>query len=122
MNRVLATLLVIVSSMRLGATDANRLTYLDTPDPFYPHLNFPKLITPQWVGETNVDAVVVLAIDDMRDTAEYERFLRPILSRLKKIDNRAPVSIMTCEVNPKDPQLQSWLKEEIGRASCRERV
>ena len=28
--------------------------------------SFPKLITPQWVGEDGVEAVVVLAIDDMR--------------------------------------------------------
>lgn len=114
MNRVLATLLLVLSCVHLGATDANRLTYLDNPDPFYPHVNFPKLITPQWVGESNVDAVVVLAIDDMRDPAEYERFLRPILNRLKKIDGRAPVSIMACNVKPNDPQLQSWLKEGVS--------
>src|SRR5437867_11423581 len=35
----------------------NRLTYLDENDPFYPGRDFPKLTTPQWVGETNVEAV-----------------------------------------------------------------
>jgi hypothetical protein len=96
------------------ATPGNRLAYLDELDPYYPHAKFPKLITPQWVGEPDVDAVVILAIDDMRDPKKYETFLRPILNRLKKIDGRAPVSIMTCNVDPQDPQLQSWLKEGLS--------
>jgi putative membrane-bound dehydrogenase-like protein len=72
------------------------------------------LITPQWVGEDGVQAVVILAIDDMRDPKKYEAFLTPILNRLKKIDGRAPLSIMTNKVNPNDPQLQSWLKEGLS--------
>ena len=77
--------------------DGNRLAYLDGPlDPYYPHRDFPKLITPQWVGEDGVECVVTLAIDDMRDSAKYEAYLRPILDRLKQIDGRAPVSIMSC--------------------------
>ena len=33
-------------------TAGNRLTYLDEPcDPYYVGQSFPKLITPQWVGE-----------------------------------------------------------------------
>ncbi|MDB6028235.1 MAG: hypothetical protein JWM68_4458, partial [Verrucomicrobiales bacterium] len=94
--------------------DGNRLTYLDNPDPFYPHLSFPKLTTPQWIGESNVEAVVVLAIDDMIDPTKYETFLRPILNRLKQIDGRAPVSIMSCNVNPTNAQFQSWLKEGLS--------
>ncbi|HKQ39817.1 MAG TPA: hypothetical protein VJ063_17190, partial [Verrucomicrobiae bacterium] len=43
-----------------GASHANRLTYLDGDDPFYPHSEFPKLTTPQWVGERDVEAVVIL--------------------------------------------------------------
>src|SRR5271155_922717 len=62
----------------------NRLAYLDEVDPYYPHAKFPKLITPQWVGEPGVEAVVILAIDDMRDTKRYEVFLRPLLRRLKE--------------------------------------
>ncbi len=96
------------------ATPGNRLAYLDELDPYYPHAKFPKLITPQWVGEPDVEAVVILAIDDMKDPKKYETFLRPILNRLKKIDGRAPVSIMTCNVEPKDPQLQAWLKEGLS--------
>src|SRR5262245_41625755 len=45
-------------------SDGNRLAYLDELDPYYPHAKFPKLTTPQWVGEKDVEAVVVLAIDD----------------------------------------------------------
>jgi hypothetical protein len=97
------------------AADGNRLTYLDEfCDPYYVGRDFPKLTTPQWVGEDGVEAVVVLAIDDMRDTAKYEAYLRPILQRLKQIDGRAPVSIMTCKVDPADPQLQTWLKEGLS--------
>ncbi|MEJ7591804.1 MAG: polysaccharide deacetylase family protein [Planctomycetaceae bacterium] len=94
--------------------DGNRLAYLDECNPWYPDKDFPKLITPQWVGEEGVECVVVLAIDDMRDTAKYEQYLRPILNRLKQIDGRAPVSIMTNEVKPDDPQLQSWLGEGLS--------
>lgn len=97
------------------ANDGNRFTYLDEfCDPYYVHGAFPKLTTPQWIGEEGVEAVVVLAIDDMRDPARYEAYLRPILDRLAQIDGRAPVSIMTCTVNPADPQLQAWLKEGVS--------
>src|SRR5579872_241911 len=94
--------------------DGNRLTYLDENNPWYPHRNFPRLITPQWVGEEGVECVVVLAIDDMREPAKYEAYLRPILNRLKQIDGRAPVSIMTCSVKPDDPQLAQWLAEGLS--------
>lgn len=100
----------------LHANDGeNPYAYLDDySNPYYPNTDFPKLTTPQWVGEPGVEAVVVLGIDDMRDTAQYETYLRPILNRLKQIDGRAPVSIMTCEVDPQDPQLQAWLKEGMS--------
>jgi putative membrane-bound dehydrogenase-like protein len=83
-------------------------------NPYSPNRDYPKLITPQWVGEPGVEAVVVLAIDDMRETGRYEAYLRPILDRLKRIDGRAPVSIMTCQVKPDDPRLQQWLKEGLS--------
>lgn len=81
---------------------------------WYPHRDSPKLITPRWVGEEGVECVVTLAIDDMRDIAKYEAYLRPILQRLKQIDGRAPVSIMTCMVKPDDPRLQEWLDEGLS--------
>ncbi|HEY0552188.1 MAG TPA: PVC-type heme-binding CxxCH protein, partial [Verrucomicrobiae bacterium] len=106
------------------STNGNRLAYLDSDDPFYVGRDFPKLITPQWVGEDGVDAVVILAIDDMRETPKYETVLRPILDRLKKIDGRAPVSIMVNTLpgttnniggtSSASPQLQSWLKEGVS--------
>src|ERR1043165_9419050 len=96
--RLIAACALLCALRVVGApfsTNGNRLAYLDSDDPFYPGLHFPKLITPQWVGEKGVDAVVVLAIDDMRNNEpRYETMLRPILERLKKIDGRAPVSIM----------------------------
>ncbi|MBC8354455.1 MAG: c-type cytochrome [Planctomycetes bacterium] len=112
----LAIGLVLCSSYHsIVAADGNRLTDLDEPcDPYYVGRDFPKLTTPQWVGEEGVEAVVVLAIDDMRDTAKYEAYLRPILERLQQIDGRAPVSIMTCKVDPTDPQLQTWLTEGLS--------
>ncbi|MFO0907882.1 MAG: hypothetical protein U0794_05890 [Isosphaeraceae bacterium] len=94
--------------------DGNRLAYLDELDPYAPGLTFPRLVTPQWVGEAGVEAVVVLAIDDMRDPEKYEAYLRPILNRLKQIDGRAGLSIMTCQVPPGSPQLQAWLAEGLN--------
>src|SRR5262252_577814 len=112
--QLLSILLSIVSMAGARAADGNRLTYLDESDPYYVSRTFPKLITPQWVGEEGVEAVVVLAIDDMRGPDKWEKFLRPILQRLKKIDGRAPVSIMTNQIDPKHPHLQTWLKEGLS--------
>ncbi len=94
-----------------------RLTYLDgRSDPYYVSRTFPKLTTPQWVGESGVDAVVILAIDDMRigTAPKFEAFLRPILKALQKSQGTSAVSIMTCQADPADPQLQAWLKEGVG--------
>ncbi len=108
-------LLLFVSQTFAAPPVANRLARLDAPsDPYYVGLNFPKLITPQWIGEEGVEAAVVLAIDDMRDPAKYETYLRPILDRLKAIDGRAALSIMTCKVDPNDPRLRAWLKEGVS--------
>src|SRR2546426_2366556 len=96
--RCVLTFAFLLQAVASAFADANRLTYLDESDPFYVHLNFPKLTTPQWVGEPGVEAVVVLAIDDLRDTPKYETVLRPILQRLKQIDGRAAVSIF-CNTN-----------------------
>ena len=46
----------------------------------------------------------------------YETFLRPILDRLKEIDGRAPVSIMTCQRRPRRPAAQALAQ---GRAEPR---
>src|SRR6185436_5636387 len=110
----LALLSITTVNRTEAQTNANRLTYLDEPDPFFVGRNFPKLTTPQWIGEPGVEAVVILAIDDMRDPPKYEKFFRPILDRLKKIDGHAPLSIMVNSISPDDPQLQSWLKEGLS--------
>lgn len=97
------------------AGDGNRLTYLDEfSDPYYAGLETAKLVTPQWIGDEGVEIALVLAIDDLRDTARYEKFLRPIIERLKKIDGRGPVSIMTNHVKPDDPQLAVWYKDGVN--------
>ena len=93
---------------------ANRLAYLDGDDPFHVGVAFPKLATPQWVGENGVEAVVTLGIDDMRDHRIYESFCRPILERLKEIDGRAPLSIFCNTITPTEPLLQQWLKEGLS--------
>ncbi len=111
-----AALAAVVLCLRspAAAADANRLAYLDRPDPYYVGLGFPKLTTPQWLGEPGVQAVVVLAIDDMRGHERWEAYLRPLLTRLQQIDGRAPVSIMTCQVDPQQPHLQRWLREGLS--------
>src|SRR5262249_21708935 len=115
MRRSTLGLVVLLWLPLLGrAADGNRLAYLDGTDLYYPSRGFPKLITPQWVGEEGVEAVVILAVDDMRGHERWEKFLRPILQRLKRIDGRAPVSIMTCQIDPKQPHLQTWLKEGLS--------
>ena len=110
------TFVVVVGALtaNTAAGEANRLTYLDGTDPYYVDRDFARLVTPQWVGEDGVDAVVVLSIDDMRGHEKWEAYLRPILDRLKQIDGRAPVSIMTCEVPPDEPHLQKWLTEGLS--------
>ena len=108
---LLGTVLLTCASA-VYAGDAH-LVHLAENNPYHVGLQTPKLTTPQWVGDKGVEAVVILAIDDMRDPARYEAFLRPVLQRLKKIDGRAPVSIMTNSVRPDDPQFQSWLNEGL---------
>ena len=102
----------------VGATapagDANRLTYLDEDNPFHPTLDTARLITPQWVGEPGVDAVVILAVDDLRDPPRYEAFLRPLADRLKRIDGRSPISIFCNACDPNHPLFPKWLAEGIS--------
>ncbi|WP_158265306.1 PVC-type heme-binding CxxCH protein [Blastopirellula marina] len=111
----LAWLAWLLLTLPLLAQDGNRLTYLDEfCDPYYVHQNFSKLITPQWIGEEGIEAVVILSIDDMRDPVKYEAFLRPIFERVKEIHGSAGVSIMTNWVDPEDPLLERWLAEGVA--------
>ena len=107
-----AGLLMCVAAQALAK---DRVAYLDHPcDPYYVGLDFPKLTTPQWVGEQGVEAVVILSIDDMRDSQKYEDFLRPLLNRLKQIDGRAPLSVFTNSIDPHDRQVQRWIDEGLS--------
>jgi len=109
----LLAVMPMLTGTALGA-DGNRLTYLDEfCDPYYVGLDTPKLITSQWIGEDGVELVIVLSIDDLSDTAKYEKFLRPVLARLKKIDGRAPLSMMATKIDPQDARLQKWLAEGL---------
>ncbi|MEA3211664.1 MAG: hypothetical protein QOE70_4721 [Chthoniobacter sp.] len=102
------------------AGDGNRLAYLDSDDPFHPHLGHARLTTPQWIGEAGVEAAVIISIDDLRETKKYEDCLRPVLERLKQIaepgaaGGSAPVSIMCNKFPPEDPQFQKWLAEGLS--------
>lgn len=112
-------LVLAVASAPCLAGPGNRLTYLDGNDPFYVSRTFPKLVTPQWVGEPGVEAVVILAIDDLKEDKPgqhqtWEVFLRPVIERLRQIDGHAPVSIMSNRIDPRLPQLQTWLKEGVS--------
>ncbi len=111
----LFVLIALLAPVALAqAADGNRLVYLDQSDPYYVGRSFPKLTTPQWVGEEGVEAVVILAIDDMRGHEAWEAFLRPVIERLKAIDGDAPLSIMTCQIDPADPHLKKWLAEGLS--------
>ncbi len=102
------------ASTNLKELSGNRLAYLDSPcDPFFPGMGFPRLETPQWVGEAGVEAVIVLSVDDLRDPARHEQFLRPILERLKSIDGRAPVSLMANTLPSFHPLIPQWLQEGL---------
>lgn len=106
--------ILVATAATAAAVEPPRSSIALEANPYYPDKDYPKLITPQWVGEEGVEAVVVLAIDDMRDPERYEAYLRPIIDRLKAIDGRAPISIMTNQVKPDDPQLQAFLEEGLS--------
>ena len=93
---------------------ADSLAVLDENDPFYVDHTFPKLTTPQWIGDSVTDAVVVLAIDDMREPQKYETFLRPILERLKAMDGKSHLSIMSNAIDPSLPHYQDWINEGVS--------
>lgn len=114
MKTFLPLIALFVTAALAAGSDANRLTYLDSDDPFYPHLGMARLTTPQWIGEDGVEAAVIISIDDLRETKKYEDYLRPILDRLKQIDGRAPASIFSNKLQPDDPQFQTWMKEGVS--------
>ena len=99
-----------------AAANGNRLVHLDEPNnPWQFHRESAKLITPQWIGEKGVEAVVVLAIDDMSgDGQHFRNYLTPIIERLKIIDERGPVSITCNRPDPAHPNMQWLLGEGVS--------
>ncbi len=109
--------MAVLFPLSVRGGDGNRLAYLGDAgtDPYYVSRAFPALTTPQWVGEPGVDAVVIFAIDDLKQGKldSYEHAIRPALERMKQIDGRGHFSIMTCTVDPAAPKLQSWRAEGV---------
>ena len=81
----LATTLLVSICATTWAADGNRLVHLDEPNnPWQFHRESAKLITPQWIGEEGVEAVLVLAIDDLAgDGQGFRNYLTPIIERLQ---------------------------------------
>ena len=98
------------------AEDGNRIVHLDEPNnPWQFSRESSKLITPQWIGEKNVLAVAVLAIDDMSgDGQRFRSYLSPIISRLQEIDGRGPVSITCNRPDPEHPNMQWFIKQGVS--------
>ena len=99
-----------------SAGTGNRLTHLDEPNnPWQFDQKSPKLTTPQWIGEEGVEAVIVLAIDDMSgDGQRFRDYLTPIIERLKVIDGRGAVSITCNRPDPAHPNMQWLLGEGVS--------
>lgn len=103
---------IAILVMTAEGSDGNRFAHLDPPiDPYWVSRTTARFVTPQWVGEENVDCVAILSIDDMRDVMKYERFLRPLIDRIKAYQRKAGFTIFTNEVNPYDPHLLRWQNE-----------
>ena len=97
-------------------SEVNRLAHLDEPNnPWQVSIKSAKLITPQWIGEEGVEAVAVLAIDDMSgDGQHFRNYLSPIIERLKLIDGRGPVSITCNRPEPDHPNMQWFLEQGVS--------
>ena len=81
----IGALLVLVLFLPVQGAEGNRLAHLDEPNnPWQFDQQSAKLITPQWIGEDEVEGVAVLAIDDMSgDGQHFRNYLAPIIERLK---------------------------------------
>ncbi|MEX2577687.1 MAG: FG-GAP-like repeat-containing protein [Verrucomicrobiales bacterium] len=118
-----------LSSRAAEQTDGNRFAYLAEDDPYYPDGDFPKLTTPMWIGEDDVDAAICLTIDDMcrmfpegkrpkglpsyaRRPQVYYDFLKPAIDRLRQIDGRAPVTVFSLQLDADDRLVRHM--QELG--------
>ena len=107
---------LLFSCLSAQGTEGNRLSHLDEPNnPWQFNRQSAKLITPQWIGEEGVEAVAVLAIDDMSgDGQHFLNYLTPIIERLKLIDGRGPVSITCNRPEPDHPNMQWFFKQGVS--------
>jgi len=118
----IASLAVIVSLLagyqataKPRPTAANQLQYLETPMLYHPDRNFPKLTTPMWAGDPDVEDVVILSIDDLNDVKRHDDYLKPIFARLKQIEHgKSPLSAMANRPDINHPRLQEWLKDGVS--------
>ena len=112
----LSTTLLVSICATTWAADGNRLVHLDEPNnPWQFHQESAKLITPQWIGEEGVEAVLVLAIDDLAgDGQGFRNYLTPIIERLQEIDGRGPVSITCIRPDPAHANMQWFLKQGVS--------
>ena len=81
-----------------AAVEGNRLTYLDGDDPFYVGVKFSKLVTPQWVGEPGVEAVVTLANTDHGAHAPFAYALAATATRTRAISLAGPLPRELCPI------------------------
>ena len=111
------TPMLIVSLLAVTlAADGNRLVHLDEPNnPWQFHRESAKLVTPQWIGEPGVQAVLVLAVDDMSgDGQQFRNYLTPIIERLQEIDGRGPVSITCIRPDPEHANMQWFIEQGVS--------
>jgi len=82
----LLVLLILVSpSLYAGKhTRGNRFAYLDAREVWYPDLSLPKFITPQWIDDAKVEAVIILSMDDMVEPEPFQQVLEPLFICLKQ--------------------------------------
>jgi hypothetical protein len=123
---ILLFIAILATTSALPNGIGSRFAYLSEDDPYYPHGDFPKFTVPSWIGEPEVEAVIVLSIDDMcrpfpksrpqglptyaRQPKVYFDFLKPIADRLFQIDGRAPISVFSLQLDPDDKVVRQMLK------------
>jgi hypothetical protein len=65
-GQIVVGFVCLFATLTSAASDpGNRLAYVDDfCNPYYVGLDTPKLITPQWIGEPGVEAVIVRSTND----------------------------------------------------------
>ena len=100
-----------VNVAQAAPPDANRFTYLYDQNPYYVNGDFPKIITPQWVGEEGVDGSRVV---NPSSYWAHAKSLRP--------DNpHSRAHRRSRRVSPSLRSLPAWsiLRHRRSDASCR---